>query len=289
MQKCPSSSSGMAGKAESCKGCPNANICANSKPDEDIPIIQDNLKMLKLIIAVISGKGGVGKSTISRNIAASITELGIKTVLLDLDLSGPSIPRLTGTEDVFIFSSDGRFEPIITADGIGVISIGHLEHTDDQIRVFNTNTKNYAIKKILKNCAFDKYDVMVIDTPPNITEEHLALVNYIKPHLSIVVTTSQLLSLNDVRRQISFCKKTQMEILGVIENMKNFICPKCCCCNNVYSDTGIEQFCSRENIAYLGSVPLQIEIAKRSDVGMKSDNKVFEDVAQAVQRKLTDT
>jgi len=274
----------MAGKAESCKGCPNAAICASSKPDEDIQIIQTNIKPLKIIMAVLSGKGGVGKSTISRNIASSIAALGIRTVLVDFDLSGPSIPRLTGTEDAFIFNSNERFSPVVSGDGVGVISMAHLE--DSQSRVFSTNTKNYAMKRILKNCSFDGYDVMVIDTPPNITEEHLALANYIKPHTSIMVTTPQSLALNDVRRQISFCRKTQINIMGIIENMKGFACQKCMHINAVYPDSGIEGFCKEENIEYLGSIPLRAQIAESSDKGVVTQDRVFDKVALEVARRL---
>ncbi|ELA42877.1 uncharacterized protein VICG_00192 [Vittaforma corneae ATCC 50505] len=285
MQKCPSASSGMAGKAESCKGCPNANICASSKPDEDIPAIQKNLKQLKLILAILSGKGGVGKSTIARNIASRVAAMGIRTAILDFDLSGPSIPRLTKTENEFVFRSDCSFAPIVTEEEIGVISIGHL---DDQTRVFNTNTKNYAIKKILKHCDFSGYDVMVVDTPPNITEEHLALVNYVRPQYSIMVTTPQNLSLNDVRRQIAFCNKAGMSIMGMVENMKNFHCPRCSHINVVYPNSGIEEFCKNENIEYFGSIPLNKELAKNSDSGDAFNHRVFDDISSRICAKLID-
>lgn len=281
MQKCPSGESGRAGKAESCKGCPNASICASSKPDEDIPLIRSNLKPIKLILAVLSGKGGVGKSTISRNIASSISKLGISTVLLDFDISGPSIPRLTNTDDLIIMNTSGRFSPIV-ADGLGIVSIGHLEHTDDLVRVYDVNTKHYVIKKILKHCDFDGFSVMVIDTPPNITEEHLALVNYIKPDYSIMVTTPQHLSLNDVKRQISFCRKTGLRIMGLIENMRNFVCPNCTHTNVVYPSAETESFCKSEGIEFLGSIPLQAQVAKNSDSGIPVYNEIFERVARTV-------
>ncbi|KAM0681713.1 Cytosolic Fe-S cluster assembly factor nubp1 [Glugoides intestinalis] len=286
MQKCPSITSGQAGKAEGCKGCPNATICASATPDEDIPIIKKNLESLKLILAVLSGKGGVGKSTISRNIAASISKQGIKTVVLDFDLSGPSIPRLTCTEDKYILDCNSKFTPILVEENLGVISVGHLERLDENIQTFTSNLKNYIIKKMLKLCDFTGYEVMVIDTPPNITEEHLALVNYIKPQLSIMVTTPQVLSLNDVRRQVSFCKKADIKMLGLIENMKNFSCAKCGHLNSLYPDSGIEEFCRSENISFLGSIPLQGQIAKSSDSGEAVNNQIFEDISQSIIQGL---
>lgn len=276
----------MAGKAESCRGCPNANICASSKPDEDISLIQEKLGSLKLILAVLSGKGGVGKSTISWNIASSIFALGFKTIILDLDLSGPSIPRLSQTEDAFILDSDRTFSPIVTKDGIGVVSLGHLEHPDDRAQMFSSNIKNYAIKKILKHCDFSGYDVLIVDTPPNITDEHLALANYMKPQYSVMVTTPQLLSLNDARRQIAFCKKTGIEILGVIENMKNFACPKCAHVNRVYPESEIEEFCKLQDLDFLGSIPLRAQIAKSSDEGEAFHDKVFDKISSIISAKL---
>lgn len=283
MNKCPSIESGQAGKAESCKGCPNANICASSKPDEDIPLMKENLSSIKTIIAIMSGKGGVGKSTISRNIASSFSKKKMKTVLLDFDLSGPSIPRLTKTEDKFIICTNNqKFKPIEVDEMLGVVSIGHLEHFDDQIRVFNTNLKNYSIKKILKYCDFSGYDVMIIDTPPNISEEHLALVNYIKPHYSIIISASQVISLNDVRRQVSFCKKVNMPILGLIENMKGFECPRCQHTNNISVGDPVKDFCIEQGIEYLGSMPFQVSIAKESDSGNSFENEIFGNIVGSI-------
>lgn len=127
---------------------------------------------------------------------------------------------------------------------------------------------------------------MVIDTPPNITEEHLALVNYIKPHFSIMVSTPQALSLNDVRRQVSFCRKAEIKILGLIENMKNFSCTKCGHVNKLYPDSGIEEFCKTEEISFLGSIPLQSQIARSSDSGKAINNQIFEEISQSIARRL---
>lgn len=285
MQKCPTVESGQAGRAESCKNCPNAKICQSAKPDEDIAIIKENLKPINYIVVIASGKGGVGKSTITRNIAASAAQLKIKTVILDFDLSGPSIPRLTATSDSLIFSQE-RFDPVRLDDYLSVISIGHLAEFCDSSTVFNTGTKNRVIKKILKFCNFSDFELMVIDTPPNITEEHLALVNYIKPHGSIIVTTPQNLSLNDAVRQISFCKKAGIEVLGIVENMKDFVCQKCGFNNEIFKGSRTESLCIEEDISYLGSVPLKNTIAKNSDSGLATNLAVFDNVALTIQKKM---
>lgn len=282
MQKCPSVESGEAGKAESCKGCPNAKICSSAKPDEDIPLIKKRLESIKIITAVMSGKGGVGKSTIARNIATAMANKGIKTLILDFDLSGPSIPRLTKTEESFILQNDTGFAPIQIEENLGVVSVGHLEEADEKARVFSTNLKNYAIKKILKLCDFTEYEAMVIDTPPNITEEHLALANYIKPHFAVMVSTPQALSLNDVRRQVAFCKKIGVRIIGMIENMKGFDCTKCGHTNNAHKNSRIEEFCKIEGIPYSGYIPIRAEIAKSSDSGIPVENQIFSNLSEAI-------
>ena len=285
MQKCPGAESNQAGKAESCKGCPNAKICANSKPDEDIEIIKARLSNFKLIVSILSGKGGVGKSTMTRNIATDIARKGFNTLILDFDLSGPSIPRLTKTEDDFIYQSDTAFKPIFVETNLSAISIGHLENFDGEVHIFTSNLKNSIIKKMLKLCDFTDFDVLVIDTPPNITEEHLALVNYIKPHCCIIVTAPQKLSLNDVKRQISFCRKVNIEIMGIIENMNRMICPNCQSAKLMSKDSKIFEFCNVEKIKYLGSIPLLQEIAKNSDSGNSIKLQIFEDISNDLIKK----
>ncbi|KAI5168563.1 hypothetical protein PAEPH01_0236 [Pancytospora epiphaga] len=279
MNKCPTPESGQAGKAESCKGCPNSSICASSKPDPDIPEIQSNLSKIKLAVAVLSGKGGVGKSTMACNIARRLADCGFRTLILDFDLSGPSVPRLTGTSDEIIRISGDRFDPIRVSENLWAISVGHLEVLEENTGVFNSAAKNFTIKKILKTANFTGIDLMVIDTPPNITDEHLALATYIKSLCGILVTTPQKLAFNDVVRQISFCKKVDMKIIGMVENMKQLVCNKCGHMNAFFNDSGVEEYCKRTGISYLGSIPLNAAVARSSDGGYRVEDPLFDKVA----------
>lgn len=288
MNKCPTVESGLAGKAESCKGCPNANICLSAKPDEDIPIIKNNLSNFKYIIAILSGKGGVGKSTISKNIAENLSLKGFKTLLVDLDLSGPSIPRLTNTLDEIIINPNTTFDPVKINDNFSVISMGHLESFEDLGKSFNSNIKTHIIKKIFKNCNFLNFDIMIIDTPPNITDEHLGLVNYVKPNGAIMVTTPQKISFDDVIRQITFCNKASIEILGLIENMKNFSCTKCKNKIDIFPDSDIQNYCKNEKLNYLGSLELNPVISKSSDNGESFKNEFFENLAEYLIKKIAE-
>lgn len=284
MDKCPTLESGQAGKADGCKGCPNAQICASAKPDDDIPLITQNLQHIKYIVAILSGKGGVGKSTISRNLASYISDAGYHTLILDFDLSGPSIPRLTKTEESFIFSKSGSFKPIFVDNRLSALSIGHLETPEDEARIFNSNVKNYAIKKILKNCDFSNIDVIVIGTPPNITDEHLALANYIKPNsaIIIIITTPQNIAFNDARRQIAFCKKTKIDILGLIENMKDFVCKSCNHKNVIFKDSQIVEYCKIEKVPYIGNIPLEVDISRSADSGQRTKNSCLEKASSLI-------
>lgn len=286
MEKCPGVESGNAGKAESCKGCPNAKICASAKPDEDIEVIKNKLKHIKCIISILSGKGGVGKSTISRNLAAALAKSGVNTLILDLDLSGPSIPRLTNTIENYIFDTDETFKPIKVENRLYAISLGHLEATSNQPDIYNTAVKNFAIKKILKFCDFSSIDIIVIDTPPNITDEHFALVNYIKPDMAIIITTPQNISFDDSVRQVNFCKKTNIPILGIVENMKGLSCGSCGHFNKIFSSSGVEEYCNKNELPYLGFLELKSNIARESDQGKAVDEKIFGEIAQSILGKI---
>lgn len=286
MNKCPTVESGQAGKADSCKGCPNASKCASAKPDSDIPIIKKNIENLKMIIAVLSGKGGVGKSTISCNIARYLADTGIKTLILDFDLSGPSIPRLTNTTEEFIIPQDNVINPVKVNNNLFAVSVGHLEGFEEKQHVFNTQSKNFTIKNMLKNINLSNIEVMIVDTPPNITEEHLALSNYIKPLYGIMVTTPQKLAFDDVIRQLSFCRKIGMDVIGLIENMKGFVCGDCGHVNKLFKEAGVNEFCKIEEIKYLGSIALKKSISKDSDSGVKANDPIFMEINNIILNML---
>lgn len=282
MNKCPSLESGQAGKAESCKGCPNASKCASAKPDQDISIIAENISKIKLIVAVLSGKGGVGKSTISCNIAKNLAAKNINTLILDFDLSGPSIPRLTNTTESYILEENGVLKPLHIEENLYAVSVGYLEGFSEKTTVFNTVSKNFTIKNILKRTDFSGIDVMIIDTPPNITEEHLALSNYMPLLKGIVVSTPQKLALDDVRRQLTFCKKVRIDMLGLVENMKYFICGECMHVNKIFSDSGVYELCQSEGIEYFGSLELKKSIAQDSDFGRKIQSSSLEKISDKI-------
>ncbi|KAM0674238.1 hypothetical protein GVAV_002312 [Gurleya vavrai] len=261
---CPGVNHEKAGKLDGCKDCPNANFCnSEKKEDPDIATIHKNLSKVKNIIAVMSGKGGVGKSTISKNLAETLANENKKTLLLDFDLAGPSIPRLTNTTETTVFESNNLIFPIQITKNFFCLSVGHF---NNQKMAFNSSIKTNIIKKILIETVFDGFDFIVLDTPPGVSDEHLGIVNFMRIDHVILVSTPQNISLNDVKRQYDFCLKTKLNVYGIIENMKKFTC-KCGHENFILNGNNIFNFCSLNNIKHLGCLDLLPEIARKSDSG----------------------
>lgn len=284
MSNCPSPESGQAGKTPSCQGCPNASACASAKPDPSIPFIIERLKTIKLIIAVMSGKGGVGKSTVAVGLASSIARHCLNVLLIDLDLTGPSILRMTGT-DQNIIPLSSVVSPLCISDNFFVISPSHLA---DYSAFLTSSSKNALIKLIVKSVDLTSIDIVVLDTPPNISDEHIALAQYIRPNAAVMVTSPQNIAFADVLRQIGFCKKAGISLLGMVENMKYFACPKCGHQNLYDSGTKIKEFCFNKNIDYFGSIQLDQKIAKASDSGQSFQDEVLERVVDKIQNLIKD-
>ncbi|KAH9410643.1 NUBPL iron-transfer P-loop NTPase [Ordospora pajunii] len=280
---CPGTSSRDAGKLDGCKECPNASQCAQPRQlDPDILFIQQRLHDVKAVVAVMSGKGGVGKSTITRNIAEALSLMSIRTCVLDLDLSGPNIPKLTGTNDQVMCEVNSSIRPIRVNEFLSIVSIAYLEESEDQGTVFSSNLKTGIVKKLLKCCDYKDIEVLLIDTPPNVTDEHLGMVEFIKPRHAILVSTPQRFSLQDVVRQIGFCRKTGIRIIGVVENMRRFVCASCNHEAEVFNSVDVQKYCIECGLEYIGSIGLKQSIAKQSDLGMPVQEEIFRKLAYII-------
>lgn len=257
---CPGVQSERAGREKACEGCPNATYCSQPKMhDPFLNLIDANLSGFRLKVSVMSGKGGVGKSTICRSLAEELASKST-TCIFDLDISGSSIPKLTSTE-VSALVHNNRIYPVKVSERLYSISLANVE----TVECLDSLSKTVAIKRMLSQTDFSGMEILVFDTPPGVSDEHLALVNYVKMDSTIIVTTPHVLSLNDVRRQIDFCRKARFPILGVVSNMDGFFC-KCGHFNKLFvNDVG--SFCKRENVCYIGAIGLRQEIAKASDAG----------------------
>ncbi|KAF7283750.1 hypothetical protein GWI33_023000 [Rhynchophorus ferrugineus] len=238
-EHCPGTQSDQAGKASACAGCPNQQICATGpkEPDPGIALVKERLGEVQNKILVLSGKGGVGKSTVtallSRALAARDPNQNV--AVLDIDICGPSQPRVLGVADEQVHQSGSGWSPVYVDDNLSVMSIGFLLASPDDAIIWRGPKKNGMIKQFLSEVDWGQLDYLLMDTPPGTSDEHLSAVTYLsQANLTgaILVTTPQEVALLDVRKEIDFCRKTNIKILGVVENMSKFICP--CCASQKY-------------------------------------------------------
>ncbi|XP_028979572.2 cytosolic Fe-S cluster assembly factor nubp1 [Esox lucius] len=275
-QHCPGTSSEQAGKTSSCQGCPNQNLCASGAtkaPDPAIEEIAVKMLSVKHKILVLSGKGGVGKSTFSAHLAHALAGDSNKEVaLLDVDICGPSIPRIMGVEGEQVHQSGSGWSPVYVEDNLAVMSIGFLLSSPDDAVIWRGPKKNGMIKQFLRDVDWGDLDYLVVDTPPGTSDEHLSIVQYLSSaHIdgAVIITTPQEVSLQDVRKEIRFCRKVKLPIIGVVENMSGFVCPKCKNTSEIFPSTtgGAERMCEEMNLTLLGRIPLDPRIGKSCDEG----------------------
>ncbi|XP_028669684.1 cytosolic Fe-S cluster assembly factor nubp1 isoform X1 [Erpetoichthys calabaricus] len=275
-QHCPGTQSEQAGKSSACQGCPNQSICASGLPKQPDPAIEEikqKMSTVKHKILVLSGKGGVGKSTFSAHLAHGLASDESKEVaVLDIDICGPSIPRIMGLEGEQVHQSGSGWSPVYVEDNLSVMSIGFLLGSPDDAVIWRGPKKNGMIKQFLRDVDWGGLDYLIVDTPPGTSDEHLSIVQYLSAAQidgAVIITTPQEVSLQDVRKEITFCRKVNLPIIGVVENMSIFICPKCKKSSEIFPPTtgGAEKMCQELNIPLLGKVPLDPQIGKSCDEG----------------------
>ncbi|MBW0496053.1 hypothetical protein O181_035768 [Austropuccinia psidii MF-1] len=288
-EHCPGTESVDAGQASACNGCPNQSICQSSTinrmPDPDIAEITKRLTHVKHKILVLSGKGGVGKSTFSIGLGWAFSGDGENTALLDIDITGPSLPLMLGlSPDLHrLHSTLTGWSPLYVTENLSVMSIGFMLPSTNSAVIWRGPKKNGMIKQFLKDVDWasgeldgsgetDGVEYMIIDTPPGTSDEHLSIATYLKESGitgAVVLTTPQEVAIQDVRRIISFCRKTNISILGVVENMSGFVCPSCNGSSEIFLPTsgGAERLCQEEGLELLGKIPLDPRIGKGCDMG----------------------
>ncbi|XP_038703758.1 cytosolic Fe-S cluster assembly factor NBP35-like [Tripterygium wilfordii] len=229
-EHCPGPQSESAGKSDACEGCPNQEVCATAPkgPDPDLVAIAERLATVKHKILVLSGKGGVGKSTFSAQISYALAAMDFQVGLLDIDICGPSIPKMLGLEGQDIHQSNLGWSPVYVESNLGVMSIGFMLPDPDDAVIWRGPRKNGLIKQFLKDVYWGELDFLVVDAPPGTSDEHISIVQFLQAtgiDGAIIVTTPQQVSLIDVRKEVSFCKKVGVPILGVVENMSGLCQP----------------------------------------------------------------
>uniref|UniRef100_A0A671LBG8 Cytosolic Fe-S cluster assembly factor nubp2 n=1 Tax=Sinocyclocheilus anshuiensis TaxID=1608454 RepID=A0A671LBG8_9TELE len=220
-----------------------------------------SLAQVKHVVLVLSGKGGVGKSTITTELALALVHAGKKVGILDVDLCGPSIPRMLSVGKPEVHQCDAGWVPVYAdpQQKLAIMSIGFLLEDSDEAVIWRGPKKTALIGQFVSDVAWGELDILLVDTPPGTSDEHLAVLENLRKHRvdgAVLVTTPQAVSTGDVRREITFCKKTAVKILGIVENMSGFVCPHCSECSNVFSKGGGEELAKLTGSVFLGSVPL---------------------------------
>lgn len=222
------------------------------------------LPTIKNIIAVASGKGGVGKSTVTSNLAASLQLSGARVGILDADIYGPSQPtlfNLSGQPEVY----EGKFLPLVS-EGIQVMSIGFLIDTD-KAAIWRGPMVAKALMQMLNDTAWDNLDYLLIDLPPGTGDIQLTMAQKIPVAAAIVVTTPQDLSLIDARRAVAMFNKVNVPVLGVIENMSIYRCPECGHAEAIFGEQGAQKICDEFGLTLLGQLLLHSKIRQQADHG----------------------
>ena len=231
--------------------------------------LKENMARIKHKIIVMSGKGGVGKSTVAVNLAVALSEKGYKTGLLDIDIHGPSVPKLLGVEDMMASASGGdSIHPIQYNENLLIMSVGFLMQDNDQAVVWRGPLKYGIIKQFLSDVMWGELDYLVIDSPPGTGDEPLSVCQLIEnPEGAVIVTTPQDVALADVRKSVNFCKQLKIPVIGVVENMSGFVCPHCGTVTDIFKVGGGKSMADNMEVPFLGAIPIEPNVTESGDRG----------------------
>ena len=278
--------------SQSCSGCPSASSCSPKEkdscggPNEAEKELQNVLSRIKHKIVVLSGKGGVGKSTVAANIAMSLAQAGKKVGLLDVDVHGPSIPRLLSLKGQQPGMNDNSIEPVPYARNLWVMSTGFLLPTDSDAVIWRGPVKIGVIRQFIQNVAWGDLDYLIVDCPPGTGDEPLTVMQLLSPSAkAVIVTTPHMLAVDDVRRSITFVGLVDAKVLGIVENMSGFVCPDCGKQHEIFNTGGGEKLALETGVPFLGRIPFDPELARAGDEGFDY-SKVYPDseTSKAVAR-----
>jgi ATP-binding protein involved in chromosome partitioning len=257
------------------------------------PLTPQMLPGVKNIIAVASGKGGVGKSTISANLAVALAQSGATVGLLDADITGPNIPMMMGAEGQPVAGESGKITPIM-AHGVKVISIQFFLPEGQPI-VWRGPLVGGAIQQFLRDVDWGELDYLVVDLPPGTSDAQLTLAQSVPITGAVLVTTPQEVALSDVAKALAMFKRVSVPILGLVENMSGFVCVHCGGVTDPFGRGGGERWAAENNVDFLGAVPLDVTVRQGADVGIPAVAQsqpgpaaaALEHVARAVAGKVS--
>jgi len=235
--------------------------------DEQDAAVTKSLGNIKNKILVMSGKGGVGKTSTSVNLSIALANKGYKVGIMDVDLHGPDVPRMLGLEGTPEVNQNKKLNPLSYSKNLKAISIESFTPNKDDAIIWRGPLKFSAIKQFIGEVDWKDLDFLIIDSPPGTGDEPLTVAQTISDAKAVIVTTPQEVALADVRKSINFCKTVKMDIFGLLENMSGFSCPHCSETINLFGSGGGEKTARQMGIPFLGKIPFDPRMVTCGDSG----------------------
>lgn len=256
-----------------------SNIISEQKAQQDLRL-KETLSCIKNKIIVMSGKGGVGKTTVAVNLAYGLALKGYKTGILDVDIHGPNIVKMLGIEGKKLVSSSLGMEPVEVIRNLKAISIALLIEDPDKPIIWRGPLKMQTIKQFLSDVNWGNLDYLIVDAPPGTGDEPLSVCQLISDiNGAVIVTTPQDVAILDSRKSVQFAKELKLPVIGIIENMSGFICPHCQKDIDLFGIGGGEKAAVNLEVPFLGSIPIEPEVVKSGDSGLPFINLKKESLA----------
>ncbi len=266
-----------------------AQTKGKGKKDQDASV-KISLEKIKNKFIVLSGKGGVGKTSTSVNLAMALAQKGFKVGIMDVDLHGPDVPRMLGLKGMLDLSKNHKLNPMSYSENLKAVSIESLTVSKDDAIIWRGPLKYSAIQQFIGEVEWGELDFLIIDSPPGTGDEPLTVAQTIYDAKAIIVTTPQEVSLADVRKSINFCKTLKMEIFGLVENMSGFACPHCNEMIDLFGTGGGEKTAREAGVRFLGRIPFDQNVVACGDEGASFQEKyadsqvtrAFVDIAESI-------
>ena len=274
---------------------PSGTIKVNKPPPMPIvgpPPKSTKYKGVKHTIMVMSGKGGVGKSTVAVNLAVTLALQGLKVGVIDADINGPDDPKMLGVDKEKVYADESGISPVDTKYGVKVISMGFLLPTEETAVVWRGALRHKAIQQFIEDVVWKDMDYVILDLPPGTGDEALSI-SQIVPEVEgvVIVITPQDVALLDARKAINFADQMKIKVLGVIENMSGFVCPHCGEISYIFKTGGGEKAAKDHNVPFLGRIPLSQDVVETADEGVpivtrnEKMKEIFSEITSKIMQK----
>ncbi|MEA3280200.1 MAG: Mrp/NBP35 family ATP-binding protein [Thermodesulfobacteriota bacterium] len=243
-----------------------------AKSDQDAHVTE-SLQKIKNKLIIMSGKGGVGKTSVSVNLSIALAAKGYKVGIMDVDLHGPDVPRMLGLKGMLALNQTQKLSPMSFSENLQAVSVESLTQNKDDAIIWRGPIKHSAIRQFIADVEWGDLDFLIIDSPPGTGDEPLSVAQTIKDAKAIIVTTPQEVALADIRKSINFCKTVKMEIFGLIENMSGFTCPNCGEKIDLFGTGGGERTADAMGVTFLGRIPFDLNVVSCGDTGVSFQEK----------------